>query len=94
MQNILIGAVIIILLVPAVSAIAACGFYALRYTRLRWARKSTLADHLHDFAGSWTRLLAHTDPPEEQRYLRRMLLAGAFFACYVFVLMAVVSVLQ
>lgn len=94
MQNILIGIAIATLFSPAVIALTAFGFYTVQYTRLRWARKSTLGDHLHDFAGSWTRLLTRTDPPGEQRYFRRMLLAGACFVCYVSVLMAVGTVLK
>jgi hypothetical protein len=94
MHNILTGAAITILFLPAIIALAAFGFYTVRYTRLRRARKNTLADYLFDFAGSWARLLTSTDRPEEHRYLRRMLLAAACFVCYVSVLMAVATVPQ
>lgn len=92
MYDILIGIVVFILFVPAVTLLAAFGFYTIRYTRLRWARKNTLADHLSDFAGGWMRLLSRTYHPEEQRYLRRMLVAAACFVLYVLVLMAVTPV--
>lgn len=94
MQDIFTGMIVIILFVPAVILIAAFGFYTVRYTRLRCARKSTLADYLFDFAGIWTRLLSRTHPPEEQRYLRRMLLAAACIVCYASVLIAVTTVQQ
>lgn len=94
MHYILIGIVVFILFVPAVILLAAFGFYTIRYTRLRYARKSTLADHLFDFAGTWMRLFTRTDHPEEQRYLRRMLLAAACFVFYVLLLMAVTAVRQ
>lgn len=79
-------------LMPPVLALAALVFYTIRYLRLRRDRKDTWADHMHDFAGSWTRLIARTDPPEEQHYLRKMLFAGAFFIAYVSLVMAVVGV--
>jgi hypothetical protein len=85
-------ALAVAILLPAVLALAACAFYMVRYMRLRRSRKDTCVDYLHDFAGSWTRLIARTDRPEELRYLRKMLLAGAFFVVYVSVLMAVAGV--
>lgn len=93
-QNILIGIAIAVIFLPAVIALAACGFYTVRYTRLRWARTSTMADYLHDFAGSWTRLLTRAGPSEEQRCLRKMLLTGVCFVSYVSVLMAVATALK
>lgn len=92
MYDILIGIVVFILFVPAVILLAVSGFYTIRYTRLRWARKDTLADHLSDFAGGWMRLISRTYRPEERRYLRRMLVAAACFVFYVLVLVAVTAV--
>lgn len=94
MYDILTGIAVIILFAPAVIVLAAFVFYTVRYTRLRYARKSALADYLFDFTGAWTRLLSRTYHPEEQRYLRRMLLAAACFIFYVLVLMAVTTVQQ
>jgi hypothetical protein len=79
------------ILSPAVFALAALVFYMVRYLRLRRGRKDTWADYLHDFAGGWTRLIAHADRPEEQHYFRKMLIAGAVFVAYVSFLMAVVG---
>jgi hypothetical protein len=92
MYDILIGIVVFILFVPAIILLAAFGFYTFRYTRLRWARKNTLADHLSDFAGGWMRLFSRTYRPEEQRYLRRMLVAATCFVFYVLVSVAVTAV--
>lgn len=91
MQDIFTGMIVVILFVPAVILVAAFGFYTVRYTRLRCARKSTLADYLFDFTGIRTRLLSSTHPPEEQRYLRRMLLSAICIICYASVLMAVIA---
>ena len=76
---------------PMIFGLAAFFYYTFRYTRLRRARKDTLGDYLHDFAGGLTRFITRADPPEELHYFRRMLLAFAFFAAYVMVIMAVVK---
>jgi hypothetical protein len=91
MNDLKIAMAVVAICTPAVSSLAAFVFYTVRYTRLRLARKTTLVDYLHDFAGSWTRLVMRADPPEEQCYLRRMLLAGAIFAAYVLIVMLVVG---
>ncbi|ATQ78416.1 hypothetical protein CR152_30810 [Massilia violaceinigra] len=77
---------------PGVFGLAAFVFYTVRYMRLRRGRKDTFVDYLHDFTGGWMRLITRADPPEEQHYFRKMLLAGAFFVSYVVVIMAVVGV--
>jgi hypothetical protein len=94
MNNILTGVVATVLLAPAVITLAAFGFYTVQYTRLRIARKNTLVDYLFDFAGSWARLLTSNDRPDEHRYLRRMLISGACFFCYVSVLVSAATVLK
>jgi hypothetical protein len=88
MENVLMAFAFAIFL-PGVLALGAFGFYTLQYARLRLGRKNTLVDYLHDFAGSWTRLIARTDRPEELRYLKKMLFSGAFFFAYTSLLMAV-----
>ncbi|VXB60578.1 conserved hypothetical protein [Massilia sp. 9I] len=80
-----------ILLAPAVIAISACGVFMFRYMRLRRGRKNTLVDHLHDFAGTWTRLFTRRDPAEERAYLRKSLYAGLLFVGYVHILIAITS---
>jgi hypothetical protein len=90
MDNLLIALAVAIFL-PAVFALGALIFYTVQYVRLRRGRKDTWVDYLHDFAGSWTRLITRTDRPEELRYLKKMLLAGACFVAYVSVVMAVVG---
>jgi len=91
MTDLKIAMTVVAICTPAVLSLAALVFYMVRYTRLRLARKMTMVDYLHDFAGSWTRLVTRADPPEEQYYLRRMLLAGAIFMAYVLIVMAVVG---
>lgn len=80
------------MILPGVLALAAFVFYTVRYTRLRRGRKDTFVDYLHDFTGGgWLRLITRADPPEEQYYFRRMILAGALFVAYITVIMAVVG---
>lgn len=88
MENVLVAFAFAIFL-PSVLALGACIFYTLHYMRLRLGRKNTLVDYLYDFAGSWTRLIARTDRPEELHYLKRILFSGAIFVAYTSLLMAV-----
>lgn len=76
---------------PVVVGLAAFFYYTFRYARLRRGRKDTVVDYLHDFTGGLTRFITRTDSTEELHYFRRMLLAFAFFATYVMVIMAVVK---
>ena len=90
----LVIAIAILVFMPALCALGASAFYMLRYVRLRLSRKNTWADHLHDFAGSWTRLLMRSDPPAEQRCLRNALVAGACFVAYVSLLMGIGTIVR
>lgn len=79
------------MILPGVFALAAFVFYTVRYTGLRRGRKDTFFDYLHDFTGGWLRLITRADPPEEQYYFRRMILAFALFVVYIAVIKAVVG---
>ena len=81
----------VLILMPAVLALAALVFYMMRYLRLRRGRKDTLADYMHDFSGGWTRLITRTDQPAEQQIFRKMVVIGTFFAFYVTFVMAIVA---
>lgn len=90
MSDLEIAMTVVAICTPAALSLGAFVFYMVLYTWLRLARKTTLDDYLHDFAGSWTRFVTRADPPEEQYYLRRVLLAGAIFMAYVLIVMAMV----